>query len=203
MQKRNERREKTRQRIMVHARRLYQERGFRRVSVEELCSEMGMSKRTFYRYFPDREALVMALVAESVTAHAPRLVENLTSDRPVDEILKRHFSLLVDDLFANVSIRFMRDVQLEMPEVWERIEQFRKGVGGIMVELFRRGQREGTIRPDIDPEVAGKLLQGILTHLANPEFVMQQGLGFEQFISAFRNLLLHGVLSSKKKEGEG
>ena len=71
--------EKTRKRIMVHADRVFAERGFRKVTVEELCADMGMSKRTFYRYFPDRDALVEAILAERVAEYVPSIIENLTS----------------------------------------------------------------------------------------------------------------------------
>ena len=186
--------EKTRRRIVAHAERVFRERGFRKVTIEELCADLGMSKRTFYRHFPDRDALVVAVVVERVESHVPAILENLTSDRPVDEILTRHFDLLIQNVLANVPMQMMVDVQVLMPELWDRIDQFRSGAVSIITELLRRGQKEGTIRPDIDPTVAGKLIQGILTNVAHPRFMAEQGLSFDQFITTFKDLLLQGVL---------
>jgi AcrR family transcriptional regulator len=190
---------KTRKRIMAHADRVFAERGFRKVTVEELCADMGMSKRTFYRHFTDRDALVEAILAERVADYVPSIIENLTSAEPVDRILKRHFDLLIHDVFSRVSTQVMADVQVLMPELWERFDQFRGGAVGIITDLLRRGQREGSIRQDIDPTVAGKLIQGILTNVAHPRFMVEQGLSFDQFISTFKDLLLQGVLVPKSE----
>jgi AcrR family transcriptional regulator len=191
--------EKTRKRIMAHADRVFAERGFRKVTVEELCADMGMSKRTFYRHFPDRDALVEAILAERVADYVPSIIENLTSTEPVDSILKKHFDLLIHDVFSRVSTQVMADVQVLMPELWDRFDQLRGGAVGIITDLLRRGQREGSIRQDIDPTMAGKLIQGILTNVAHPRFMLEQGLSFDQFISTFKDLLLQGVLVPKSE----
>jgi hypothetical protein len=86
-----------------------------------------------------------------------------------------------------------------MPELWDRFDQLRGGAVGIITDLLRRGQQEGSIRQDIDPTVAGKLIQGILTNVAHPRFMMEQGLSFDQFISTFKDLLLQGVLVPKSE----
>ncbi len=193
-QSRPDRTEKTRRRIIAHADRVFRQRGFRKVTVEELCADLGMSKRTFYRYFPDRDALVIAVVMEGIEQHVPAILENLTSTGPVDVILRRHFDLLIHNVLSNVSTQVMVDIQVLMPELWDRIDQFRSGAVGIITELLRRGQQEGSIRPGIDPTVAGKLIQGILTNVAHPRFMAEQGLNFDQFITTFKDLLLQGVL---------
>jgi AcrR family transcriptional regulator len=190
--------EKTRKRIIAYADRVFRDRGFRKVTVEELCADLGMSKRTFYRYFPDRDELVTAVAVEVFERHQPAILENLTSDGPVDEILKKHFDLLINNVLSNVSTQVMVDIQVLMPELWDRIDRFRSRAVGIIAELLRRGQKEGSIRPDIDATVAGKLIQGILTNVAHPRFMAEQGLSFDQFITTFKDLLLEGVLMPKR-----
>jgi AcrR family transcriptional regulator len=192
--------EKTRRRIIAHGERVFLERGFRKVTVEELCADLGMSKRTFYRYFPDRDALVVAVFDEYLEKYVPAIVENLTSPGPVDKILRQHFDLLIQNVFSNVSTQMMVDVQVLIPELWDRIEELRSGAVNIITDLLRRGQKEGSIRPDIDPTVSGKVIQGILTNVGHPRFVAEQGLSFDQLITTFKDILLQGVLEPKREE---
>ena len=88
--------EKTRKRILSHAGRMFREQGFRKVTIEGLCADMSMSKRTFYKHFPNRDALVEAFVVERFEEFAPLILENLNSQKPVDEILKVHFDLMLN-----------------------------------------------------------------------------------------------------------
>lgn len=186
--------EKTRLRILACGRQIFLERGFRKVTVEEICAGLGISKRTFYRHFPDRDALAVDVVSELVGRHLPEVIENLTSSRPVDEVLRTHFDLLADRVLANVSTQLLSDVQTLLPELWDRVDTLRSGAVHILTEQLRRGQTEGDIRPDIDAQAAGKLILGIVNGLANPAFLMEHDLTMGQFIETLKNLLLHGVL---------
>lgn len=188
------REQRSREKILSHARRLFAERGFHKVTVEELCAGLGMSKRTFYRHFRNREALVEELVDGLFAQFGPQVLKNLRSKQPVPAILERHFEVVAQGLAANVSTRIMADVQNFLPALWDRIEQFRANVVGILTDLLRRGQQEGTIRADIDPQTAGKLIQGVITHLANPQFLLAQDLSLGQFVTTFREVLLEGIL---------
>ncbi|MFO7563155.1 MAG: TetR family transcriptional regulator [Enhygromyxa sp.] len=48
----------THTRILQVAHGFFHERGFEATTIEDICAELPISKRTFFRYFPDKEALV-------------------------------------------------------------------------------------------------------------------------------------------------
>jgi TetR/AcrR family transcriptional regulator, ethionamide resistance regulator len=58
------RREEARQRILDAARQILQGKPFRDLTVDELMSATGLSRTAFYRYFPDREAVLLELLEE-------------------------------------------------------------------------------------------------------------------------------------------
>lgn len=49
----------TRQRLQDHAIRLFAQRGFDDVTVEEVANAAGVSHMTFFRYFPTKESVVL------------------------------------------------------------------------------------------------------------------------------------------------
>ncbi len=192
--------DKTRRRIIAYADRVFRERGFRKVSVEELCAGLAMSKRTFYANFADRDELVAAVGLETLGPIRAAILENLESDKPVEEVFRGHFDLLINGLFGRLSLQFLTDIQTLMPEIWTMVEEFRSHVVQRMIELLRRGQREGSVRPDIDPELFGRVLQGLLQSFANPVFVSSLGLSLQQVAMTFQKIVTGGILVSPAKE---
>jgi TetR/AcrR family transcriptional regulator, ethionamide resistance regulator len=58
------RREEARQQILDAARQALQTKPFRELSIDELMAATGLGRTAFYRYFPDREAVLLELLEE-------------------------------------------------------------------------------------------------------------------------------------------
>jgi len=185
---------------MNYAGRIFYERGIRKVTVEELCAGLSISKRTFYKYFAGRDVLAEAVMLERFAAYGPKIFENLNSSAPVDQVLETHFDLLMNKLFGHVSMQMFADFQDLFPETWEKIESIRKEIISMFAGLLERGQQDGLIRRDVDPVVVGKIMQGVVSHLANPQFLLAAGLDMEAFIRNWQNICMHGLLLSVEQD---
>jgi AcrR family transcriptional regulator len=83
--------------------RLFDERGFNEVTVEDVASEAGISVRTFYRYFPTKEDVLHARIV--------RRAENLRvalAARPVDEPPLHSVRIALTDEAAEQDPEMMR-----------------------------------------------------------------------------------------------
>ena len=68
--------EETRQRLQQHALRLFSQRGFDAVTVEDVAAAAGVSHMTFYRHFPTKESVVLEdpydpLIGEAILRQDP------------------------------------------------------------------------------------------------------------------------------------
>lgn len=195
--------EKTRQRIIAYAQRVFFDRGFRRVTIEELCFGMALSKRTFYKYYKNRDELVMGVFAHIGANSMVKVVENLLSDRPVPEVLERHFQLLSQEVFGNISVTFMADIQTLMPDLWQMVDNSRNQILQLLVKVIDRGKREGAVRAEIDPEILGKLLQRIVGSIADPAFLIANGINMADIPPTIKKIVLHGILVTPATKESG
>jgi AcrR family transcriptional regulator len=95
-------RAQARERILTTAYTLFSRRGIHTVGVDELISTSGVAKATFYRHFPSKDALILAVLAR----HEQRWTRDLVEDgarrlgaSPVERLLAI-FDVL-DDWFAH------------------------------------------------------------------------------------------------------
>ena len=93
---REQQRAYTRQRLMEAAGQVFATRGYPDATVDEIASEAGASRATFYLHFKGKTELVAALVEESV----PFAVERY---RLLDELLVRGGPSLRDELYQWLS----------------------------------------------------------------------------------------------------
>lgn len=89
----------TRQALEETALRLFAEKGFDQVTVEEIAEAVGVSSRTFFRYFGSKEDLVLRPMLEVRPVLEAALAE-LPADEPVLEALRRALARLAHHLAA-------------------------------------------------------------------------------------------------------
>lgn len=80
---RERKREKLRERLVDVGMRLFIERGFDRVSIEDVVDEVDVSVRTFFRYFPSKGALVVAWHEKLNNELVRRVLTQPTSTPPL------------------------------------------------------------------------------------------------------------------------
>src|SRR6476659_11131852 len=83
-----------RQRIVEAARAHFFSHGFRRVTMDDLADELGVSKKTLYAHFPSKIALLEAVLADKFASVEARLKE-VTRTYPHD------FSSALHELLSN------------------------------------------------------------------------------------------------------
>ncbi|MFI8525844.1 TetR family transcriptional regulator [Promicromonospora sukumoe] len=86
-------RDAVRARITEIALEMFAERGFEQVTVEQIAAEAGMSARTFHRYFPAKEDVVIG-----DPARGGEFVRGVLADRPQDEPVWDSLRLAFDAL---------------------------------------------------------------------------------------------------------
>jgi AcrR family transcriptional regulator len=96
---RERRRRETSADIRGAAVRLARERGFDRVTIEEICTEAGISARTFFNYFPNKESAV----AYGPSDIPPELVEEFVAAGPAS------YSVVLDELIT-LAAHHLRDM---------------------------------------------------------------------------------------------
>ena len=89
----------TRDTIEDTALRLFLERGYDRVRVEDVCADTLVSQRTFFRYFASKEDLVLGRLRAHLT-QAERLFDARPAAEPIQESLRAVIDRVTQDYVA-------------------------------------------------------------------------------------------------------
>lgn len=193
-----------RRQIMDAAIRCFAREGFHRTTMQDIVRETGLSAGAIYRYFKSKEDIVAAIAGEHHAAEAAAFAEVSTSD-DVGAALRRLASASLGRL-ADPQEQEWRRVTVQ---VWgealrdERVMGIvRGGIDepvAILAALIRRGQRDGTLPEDLDPDGAARVCVSIFQGL-----VLQQAwdpkLGVDGYIAAVFSLIEALVRSPRRPD---
>ncbi len=94
---RQDRAHRTRRTLVDAASTLWTEQGYDQVAVTDICERAGVSKGTFFYYFPTKEHLLVELVAGGGReAVAAAVDEALARDATLAEVFRRVVAVLAD-----------------------------------------------------------------------------------------------------------
>ena len=94
--------------------------------MEEIAALQGISKKTLYRYFPNKEALVAAAIEERIAEVAEKIAEiarraDLSFLERIQQILRT-----ASRQTAEIGEGLVRDLYYNHPELWVRIDHYRQ-----------------------------------------------------------------------------
>jgi AcrR family transcriptional regulator len=140
-------------RILVFAESLFLQRGVRAVSMDDIAVGLGMSKKTLYQYFAEKEELVEAVVK----AHISGLQADARQwrDQAQDAVHEMFITMEQIQLhLSNMNPILLHDLQKFHPSAYQH---FRAYKDEFLFELIRSnmkwGMAEGLYRLDLDIDV--------------------------------------------------
>ncbi|XGX79339.1 hypothetical protein LQK93_02141 [Terrabacter sp. BE26] len=83
---RERKKRETRRALNLAALDLVEEKGFGAVTTEEIAARAGVSARTFFNYFPSKEAAVLGSTAEELESYAAALEEDVPGEPPLESL---------------------------------------------------------------------------------------------------------------------
>jgi TetR/AcrR family transcriptional regulator, mexJK operon transcriptional repressor len=154
-------REQARQRqeeLLEGALDIFLEYGFESATMEQIATSIGMSKRTIYAYYADKEALFRAAVERAIERYRiPREAFEAVGSDDLEATLRAVGHLRVTTVSHPVSLKLQRALAAQahrFPDLFTAA--FERGVSptiGFLVDLFARHEARGEIRVS-DPERA-------------------------------------------------
>ncbi len=160
---RQERGKETRRNLIRTAARLWSERGFDDVTVEEICSEAGVGRTTFYLHFESKERLLASLAGATSAGVAADLEAAHTSnslDAQLD-VLIRGIARRMQAVPKSLARLVIHSQQLGLmkagPEVLAQSTRFADLARDVLADARRRGELVRSTDPDELGEILGAL----------------------------------------------
>jgi AcrR family transcriptional regulator len=144
-------------RILDAAETLFARQGFAATTIKAIGAEAGLNPALLYYYFPDKARLYHAVLERRIGAFSRRALADLPATLPPLEAIARLLHgyggmMRQAPDFPRLLARELADHEAE--HALPLIREIATGVFQRLCDLIRAGQRQGEIRPDLEPRFA-------------------------------------------------
>ncbi|MFC3502889.1 TetR family transcriptional regulator C-terminal domain-containing protein [Micromonospora krabiensis] len=161
-----------RNKILVAAARLLEQRGYSALGVAEICATAGVPKGSFYYFFESKQALALAVIDEHWVNQRRQWVELLSSDHDplrrlrdlfeateeVQRTGQREAGRVVGCLFGNLALELSNQTE----EIRSRLEEIFEAQIDLIEQAVVEAKERGQAGPSVDArEVARSLVAQI------------------------------------------
>lgn len=179
--------------IIDTAHELFWKFGIKRVTVEEICTEAGVSKMTYYRYFKHKADLAKAVIEEIFEKNTRGYKELMSQNMPFEDKIKEQVRLKFEGTH-DISEAFVSDVYSGWnKEISAIFAEKAQEMVQMVKDDYREAQEKGWIRKDVNVDFIFYLSNKMTEMVSDPNLVGMYN-NVQEVIMEFMNMMFYGIL---------
>jgi AcrR family transcriptional regulator len=182
------------ERLVQAAVRLFAERGYGATTVQDVVDAAGVTKGAMYHYFDSKEALLYEIYHRLLAMQAERLEAIADGPGSAAQRLRRAAVDVVETSVGRLdeAIVFFRSQHLLSFDKQRLVRAERRRYHERFCDLVEQGQRDGTFRPDLEPDLVVSFFFGAV-HQIGTWFHREGPLTATALGERYTDLLLAGL----------
>ena len=189
-----------RERILERAREEFLSRGFSKVTLDEIASYLGISKKTLYKSYPSKEELLKAALHSMMRSAGWELERIISSDKPFVEKLAETM-MTMGKYISRLRRETIVDVQRFSPSLWKDLEKFRQEyIVSKLLTMISQARAENIFRPEVDEQVLIHMLVNSIQGIIRPDVLAQQSFSAQDAARSIFQVIFEGALTEDARK---
>ena len=190
----------TKEKIIEIANEQFKRYGLRSVTMDDIARMAGISKKTIYQEFADKNQLVLEVFAREIDKD--RQVISCVPETDDDVI--QHLvglSTYIRERFADINPMVLNELQRYYPQCWQMFEEFKNNhIYTEIVDVLEKGKRQGYFRAELNTEIIARTRMEQMMSTFDPiKFPPSKFNQVELQIELFEHFL-YGIFTDKGRE---
>lgn len=189
------------QKILHTAEEMFQKFGYSKVTMEEIASNLNISKKTLYKHFANKEHILKEMVHNN-KCEVDNFLDELMKDKTTPFIDKlKNFMNFIAKVSKKIEGTMVHDIMKSHPEIWKDIEQFRENRAyKNLSDLIKDGIQNGIFRDDVNTEVVVLAYVSAIHTMINPETLSKLPISADQAFRDILKIMFEGLFTSEGRK---
>ncbi len=145
------------EKILKGAEDLFFKYGIKNITMDEVAKHLGVSKKTIYQYFKDKDEIVHFILINKI--EADRVILSKTHNES-ENLVVEVFGIMknIKDIIGNINPIIFHELHKFYPNTWKIYENFKNGFILENIErCLKKGQIDGLVRSDINIKLLARM----------------------------------------------
>ena len=185
------------EKILKTSLQLFFKFGIKHVTMDDIARELGMSKKTIYQFYKEKDDLVNQLCDIELKGQEVEFDEmNATAKDPIHEIML--ISIKMREMIKNINPIFFLDLQKFYPVAYHRFQQFRENCAykNVLANI-KRGIETGVYRADLDAEFVAHYRLAQIDMLMFGNYFSFEKISFTRTHELVLDMFVYGICTVK------
>jgi AcrR family transcriptional regulator len=189
------------ERILNQAEQLFLQFGYSKVTMDEIAASVGMSKKTLYKFFPGKEALVKDMITTMKCA-VDDYINSIWANEQMGFMDKlKSVMNFIGKQSTKLHGPLLEDLHKNIPEIWEEIHDFRQANAVQRFSLFLfEGIEKGVFRKDLDRQLIILFYLHAIRGMINPDTLSQLPYSANQVFDSVIRIIFEGILTEEGRK---
>ncbi|HPH22384.1 MAG TPA: TetR/AcrR family transcriptional regulator [Chitinophagaceae bacterium] len=185
------------ERILLKSHELFMRYGLRSISLDEIASQLGISKKTIYQCYTDKDALVEAVVDIEILQNEKECASHRAlCENPVHEIFLA--MNMVHEMLKTLNPSILYDLEKYHPNAFIKFNKHKIDFfGKIVADNIQRGIEDGLYREDIHIDILTRYRIGSMFLIFNQEIFPANKTNIMDVLWQTTECFLHGLATPK------
>jgi TetR/AcrR family transcriptional regulator, cholesterol catabolism regulator len=185
------------ERILTKSHELFMRYGIRSISMDEIAGHLGMSKKTIYQYYVDKDALVEGVINMEIVSKEEKCLFNKEHcNNAIHEIFMAVD--MVQELLKGMIPAVLYDLEKYHPRGFKKFDDHRNNFFyKVMRDNLQRGITEELYKPDINIDILARFrVASVFLIFSIDGFITSKASAHDVLIEITDNFL-YGIATSK------
>jgi AcrR family transcriptional regulator len=177
---------------------LFMKYGVKSLTMDDIASHLGISKKTIYLYVSDKKDLVNKAVSLHIKNEECLITSLCCVDKEnaIDELLD--INQKMSEKLQSIQPAVMYDLQKFYPEAWKIIEDHKTCfVSTIVKENIEKGIKEGLYRENVNPVIISNLYVVMVNKIFDTDLFPHMGFDYRTLHLEMARYHIRGIASRK------
>jgi len=185
------------EKILKTSLELFFKYGIKHITMDDIAKELGMSKKTIYQFYKEKDDLVNQLCSLELKEKEIEFDEmNSTAKDPIHEIML--ISDKMREMLQNINPLFFLDLQKFYPSAFQKFQSFKENCAYRNVYAnIKKGIELGVYRSDLDADFVSRLRIAQIDMLMFGNYFTYEKISFAKTHALVLDIFVFGICTIK------